>query len=75
MKKTATTKTVTKYLVEETEHDSWSGPKVIDTIEFTSKAKAEAYVNKVNGKNTAKQVPEYYVTADIVKVYQARVGK
>ena len=77
MKKKSTTKIkkVTKYIVEETEHDSWSGPKVIDTIEFTSKTKAENYVNKVNGRNTAKEVPEYYITADITKVYEVAVKK
>jgi len=67
------TKTITKYLVDVEEHDSWSGPKILETIEFTSKAKADKYVSKVNGRNTDASVPDYYVTARIVKTYEAKV--
>lgn len=66
------TRSVTKYLVEETEHDSWSGPKVIDKIEYTSKAQAEAHVRRVNGKNTLPSAPDYYITAEITKEWTAQ---
>jgi len=65
----AVKKPITKYLVEVVEHDSWSGPSKIETLEFTSKTKADKYVNGINGQNTDRVVPDYYVTASIVKTY------
>lgn len=53
-------------LVRETVHDSWSGPEDY-TYSFDTLKLAEAYVKKVNGKNTLPYVPDYYVTATIIQ--------
>ena len=53
-------------LVRETVHDSWSGPEDY-TYSFDTLELAEAYVKKVNGKNTLPYVPDYYVTATIIQ--------
>ena len=73
MKTKKANKIITKYLVDVEEHDSWSGPKVIETVEFTSKTKADKYVDGINGRNTDATVPDYYVTARIVKTYETKV--
>lgn len=62
----------TKYLVEVVEHDSWSGPKIDETIEFTDKNEADKFVNSINSKNTLPYVPEYYLTASIVKTWTVK---
>ena len=47
-------------------HDSWSGPEVQYTKEFATMKGAENFANKINGKNTATVVPEYYETAHVL---------
>ncbi len=63
-------KKITKYLVDLVEHDSWSGPKTIETKEFTDKSKADAYIAEIHSHNTAPSAPEYYLTAELVKTYE-----
>jgi hypothetical protein len=62
-------KRVTVYLVDVVEHDSWSGPALLHTKEFTSKLLADKYVHSYNSQNTKKVVPDYYISAEIVKTY------
>lgn len=47
-----------------TAHDSWSGPESY-TLKFATKRGAQNYCKRVNEKNTATTVPEYYETARI----------
>jgi len=41
------------------------GQRIEEVKEFTTKAKAEAFVKKYNARNTAKEVPECYTYAMI----------
>lgn len=48
------------------EHDSWSGAKVIERHPFRTREKAIRYCAAVNSQNTATQVSDYYLTAEIL---------
>ena len=50
-----------------TEHDRWSGPKVLDEKEFNTKEDAEIFCQQHNANNTQKRVPDYYTTAEIIE--------
>jgi hypothetical protein len=63
-------KKVTVILVDVVEHDRWSGPDTLETKEFTSEKRAEAFMRKINSKNTAPSAPEYYVEAHVSRRYE-----
>lgn len=51
------------YKAELWERDSWSGPELLETRTFDTEVERDAWIRSVNSKNTAKQVPEYYIHA------------
>lgn len=54
---------VTRHKVMEVEHDSWSGVECLEKY-FETKAAAMSSVKAINSKNTAKEIPSFYVTAE-----------
>lgn len=55
-----------RHFVREIEHDSWSGPKVLSVQKYDSKEEADGVAHSINSQNTAKVVPDYYITAEVV---------
>ena len=51
-----------------TEMDSFSGPKVVEDLFFSTVQEAHLEANKTNSKNTLKQVPDYYLTASVTRI-------
>jgi hypothetical protein len=46
------------------EYERGWGSKAIHTEYFTDLDKAQAYADEVNSKNTATEVPDYYIIAE-----------
>lgn len=61
---------IKRILIEIVEHDSWSGPSVIETLEADSLDEAKDFCDDYNKKScrplkAGESVPDYYVTAEI----------
>jgi hypothetical protein len=70
MKKRTTTKPMQKrFKVDVWERDSWSGPSLLRTVLFCRESAANKYAAKINSKNTATVVPEYYIVAEVTKMF------
>ena len=55
--------------VEKWEHDRWSGPSLLERVEFRGNERqqeADTYCTEVNAQNTEDHAPEYYIEAHIV---------
>ncbi len=52
-------------VVEVVEHERGWGQRLIDSIEFVSEEKAQAYINEINSHNTASEAPDTYIEAHI----------
>jgi hypothetical protein len=57
------------YRVDLIEYERGWGSKVDDTLYFDNEAEAREYVSTFNSKNTAKEVPDWYMIAE----YRGRV--
>lgn len=51
------------YQVDLIEYERGWGSKVDDTLYFDNEEEAREYVSKFNAKNTAKEVPDWYMIA------------
>ncbi len=54
-----------KHVVEVWEHDSWSGISLSYKKTYRHRRSAVRYRNQINGRNTAKVVPDSYSTANL----------
>ena len=52
------------YRVDLVEYERGWGSKVDETIYFDNEAEAREYVREFNARNTATQVPDWYMIAD-----------
>jgi hypothetical protein len=59
----------TAYRVDLIEYERGWGSKVDDTLYFDNEAEAREYVTTFNAKNTAKEVPDWYMIAE----YRGRI--
>lgn len=60
-----TTEKPTKVAIIESER-GW-GRKIDEVKEFPTRAEAEAFVTKFNSQNTADEVPDWYMVAEIME--------
>lgn len=54
-----------KFIVEVWEHDRWSGVNLSHCKKYTRRSSAIRGRDRINAKNTAKVVPEVYLTAKL----------
>jgi len=52
------------YRVDLIEYERGQGSKIDETIYFDNEAEARKYCEDFNSKNTAKEVPDWYMIAD-----------
>jgi len=58
-----------RFKVEVWERDRWSGPELLKTILYCRESAARNYANKINSKNTDAVVPDYYIVAEVTKMF------
>jgi hypothetical protein len=59
----------TAYRVDLIEHERGWGSKVDEVLYFDNEAEAREYARSFNAKNTAKEVPDWYMIAE----YRGRI--